>query len=69
MMDMNLDDYISVIHAPTADKHFDRMYTVKYLGNVVEGQKVSYLNLKMEELKALVINSWKMGKSSGSEAM
>ncbi len=61
-VDMNLDDYISVIHAPTADKPFDRMYTVKYLGNVVEGQKVSYLNLKMEELKALVIKQLEDGE-------
>ena len=32
-----LDDYVSIVHAPTADKPFGKMYTVKYLGNVVGG--------------------------------
>ena len=61
-VEMNLDDYISIIHAPTKDKPFDRMYTVQYLGNVVEGNPVAYLNLTMEELKALVIAQLKDGE-------
>ena len=59
---MDLDDYVSVIHAPTKDKPYNRMYTVRYLGNVVEGQRVSYLNLPMEELKALVIRQLQDGE-------
>ncbi|MCY0870469.1 MAG: C1 family peptidase [Firmicutes bacterium] len=50
-VDMNLDDYISVIHAPTADKPFNHMYTVKYLGNVQDGQEVRYVNVDMDVLK------------------
>ncbi len=61
-VDMDLDDYVSVIHAPTKDKPYNRMYTVRYLGNVVEGQRVSYLNLPMEELKALVIRQLQDGE-------
>lgn len=57
-----LSDYVSVIHAPTADKPFDRCYTVRYLGNVAEGRPVSYLNLTMPELKALVIRQLQDGE-------
>ena len=52
---LDLDGYVSVINAPTADKPFGKMYTVSYLGNVSEGRPVSYLNLPIEDLKAAVI--------------
>ncbi len=50
-----LDDYVSIIHAPTKDKPFNKTYTVKYLGNVVEGNQIKYLNLEMKDLKAKVL--------------
>lgn len=56
---LNLDDYISVINAPTKDKPFDKSYTVKYLGNVLGGRKVKYLNLPIVELKKLAISQMK----------
>lgn len=50
-----LDDYVSIINAPTKDKPFDRTYTVAYLGNVIGAEnEVLYLNLEMEEFKDLV---------------
>jgi bleomycin hydrolase len=51
----NLDDYISLINAPTKDKPYHRSYSVRYLGNVVEGKIVRYLNLPSEELKKAAI--------------
>lgn len=56
---IELDDYISIIHSPTEDKPFNETYTVKYLGNVIEGSNVKYLNLDMGRLKELVINQLK----------
>ena len=56
---INLDEYISIIHSPTIDKPFNETYTVKYLGNVIEGNSVKYLNLDMNRLKELVINQLK----------
>ena len=50
---VDLDDYISVINAPTADKPFGRVFTVEYLNNVVGGQPVRYLNVEIEQLKDL----------------
>ena len=57
-----LDDYVSIIHAPTTDKPFNKAYTVKYLGNVAGGDKVRYLNLELEEFKKLVIDQLKDGE-------
>lgn len=50
-----LADYISIINAPTFDKPFHRTFTVSYLGNVVGAPDIKYLNLPIDELKALVI--------------
>ena len=52
---MELDDYISLISAPTEDKPFMHTYTVSRLGNVVEDGGVRYLNLPPDELKRVAI--------------
>lgn len=59
---IDIEDYISIIHSPTCDKPFNETYTVKYLGNVIEGNKVKYLNLDIYRLKELVINQLKDGE-------
>ena len=59
---MDLDNYVSIIHSPTQDKPFNETYTVKYLGNVIEGNNVKYLNLEMARLKELVIAQLKDGE-------
>lgn len=51
--DVKLDHYVSVINAPTPDKPFGRTYTVDFLGNVAGGRPVLYLNLPIEQFKAL----------------
>ncbi len=53
--DVDVNDYVSIINAPTKDKPFDKTYTVKYVGNVIEGNKVLYLNLAIEDFKKLII--------------
>ncbi|MDO4537077.1 MAG: C1 family peptidase [Coriobacteriales bacterium] len=52
---MELDDYVSLISAPTDDKPYGRVYTVSRLGNVVEAGGVRYLNLPPAELKRVAI--------------
>ena len=54
-VDMPVDDYVSIVSAPTADKPFNRTYTVDKLGNVVEAGGVRYLNLTPAEMKQLAI--------------
>ena len=58
---LNLNDYISIINAPTADKPYHRSYSVKFLGNVKEGRQVRYLNLEIGELKKAAIAQMKDG--------
>lgn len=52
---MNLDDYISLINAPTKDKPYYKSYTVKFLGNVVEGEEVKYVNVPIEVFKKVIL--------------
>lgn len=52
---IELDDYVSLISAPTADKPFNHVFTVDRLGNVVEAGGVRYLNLPIDDLKTLAI--------------
>ena len=54
-----LDEYVSIINAPTKDKPFNKSFTVKYLGNVAGGKKVTHLNLPMERMKELIISQLK----------
>ena len=58
----NLSDYVSLINAPTADKPYHKTYTVKLLGNVVEGRPVKYLNLPVEDLKKAAIAQMQDGQ-------
>ena len=39
----------------TKDKPYNNTYTVKYLGNIIEGNKIRYLNLPINVIKELVI--------------
>ena len=59
----NLDDYISIINAPTADKPFNHMYTVEMLGNVLGGRQVRHLNLDMQTFRKVAIEQLKHGES------
>ncbi|MTT31147.1 aminopeptidase [Terrilactibacillus sp. BCM23-1] len=60
---VNLNDYVSVINAPTKDKPFGKTYTVQYLGNVVGGKEIQYLNVDMETLKSLAVEQIKDNES------
>ena len=59
----DLDEYVTVINAPTADKPYNRTFTVKYLGNVRDGRyPVKYLNLPMDDLRDITIRQLKAGE-------
>ena len=57
--DINIKDKVCLIHAPMSNKRFNTMYTVEYLGNVVEGQIIKYLNIDIKELKKSAMQSIK----------
>ncbi len=59
----NLDEYVSIINAPTEDKPYNKSYTVSMLGNVVGGKQVKYLNVDMNRFKELAIKQMEQGES------
>lgn len=54
-----LDDMVCLVHSPRKTTPYNRSYTVKFLGNVVEGQIVRYLNVDIDVLKKATIDSLK----------
>lgn len=57
----DIDNYVSLINSPTEDKPFNKTYTIKYLGNIVEGRIVKHLNLPIQELKKAAVKQLKDG--------
>lgn len=62
IVSMDLNEYVSIINSPTDDKPFNKAYTVDYVGNVIEGNEILYLNVTMERLKELTISQLKDGE-------
>ena len=58
---IQIDDYVSLINAPTEDKPMNKTYTIRHLGNVAEGRDICYLNLPVEQLKAAAIAQMRDG--------
>lgn len=58
----DLEDYISVINGPTADKPYNKVFSVEYLGNVVGGRQVRHLNLELDKFKSLIVNQLQNGE-------
>lgn len=59
-VDVNLNEYVSLIQSPTKDKPYHQLFTVDYLGNV-SGIPVRYINLPMQELKDCVLKQLQDG--------
>jgi len=50
---IDLNDYVCLINAPTADKPYNRTFTVKYLNNLKDGRPVLYLNIESAKIQEL----------------
>ncbi len=55
-IDVDLDDLVCLINAPTKDKPYNKLYTVQYLGNVIGGRPVRYLNVDIQTLKKAAVD-------------
>ena len=55
-------EYVCLIHSPRVSNPYHKQYTVAYLGNVVGGYPVRYLNVPMAVLKAATVEMVKDGK-------
>jgi bleomycin hydrolase len=57
-----LDDYVCLVHDPRPANPYGRTYTVQYLGNVVGGRRVTYLNVEMELMKQIARRTLEAGE-------
>ena len=48
---VDMENMICLINCPTTDKPYNKLYTIQYLGNVVEGNIVRYVNVDMATFK------------------
>ena len=54
---LNLDDYVCLVHDPRPTSPVNRTFTVDYLGNVVGGQRVIYLNVDINVMKDIAMRT------------
>src|SRR5699024_6434320 len=59
----NLDDYVSIINAPTDDNPYNHMYTIEMLGNVLGEREVRHLNVDMSTFRQVAIKRLESGES------
>lgn len=59
---INLDDMVCLIHDPRPQHRYNEVYTVKFLGNVVAGEPIKYLNVPIETLKTAAAEQIKDGQ-------
>ena len=57
------DEYVSLINSPTDDKPMNKAYTIRFIGNVVEGDPVCYLNTDMDTIKKAVMQTIDAGET------
>src|SRR5262249_15704779 len=58
----DLDEMVCLIHCPQPSKKSNTLYTINYLGNVVGGEVIRYLNVPVDVMKDTAIATIKDGK-------
>jgi bleomycin hydrolase len=53
---LDLDEYACLVHDPRPSSPFGRTFTVAYLGNVVGGEPVKYLNVDIDTMKKVAMH-------------
>jgi bleomycin hydrolase len=56
-VDLPVDDYVCLVHDPRPESPYGRTFTVEYLGNVVGGGQVKYLNVDIELMKDIAMRT------------
>lgn len=58
-----LNDYVAIVHDPRKSSPVGRVFTVEYLGNVVGGGRIIYLNVDIQLMKSLARQTLKNGEA------
>jgi bleomycin hydrolase len=59
----DFNNYVCLIDDPRKEHPYNNTYSVRYLGNVVDGNKVKYLNLPISRIKELTLKTLQNNKS------
>jgi bleomycin hydrolase len=54
---VDLDEYVCLVNDPRPSSPFGRTFTVSYLGNVVGGEPIRYLNINIELMKDIAMRT------------
>ena len=54
---LDLNEYVCLVHDPRPSSPFGRTFTVAYLGNVVGGEPVKYLNVDIDTMKKIAMRT------------
>jgi len=54
---LDLDEYVCLVHDPRQSSPVGRTFTVAYLGNVVGGEPVKYLNVDIDTMKNIAMRT------------
>ena len=57
-----MEEYVCLVHDPRRANPPGRTYTVQYLGNVVDGARIKYLNVDIELMKDIAMRMLQDGK-------
>lgn len=61
-IDIDLSDMVCLIHCPQSSKQFNEVYTIKFLGNVVGGEPIKYVNVDIDTMKQAAIKQLQNGE-------
>jgi bleomycin hydrolase len=61
-VELPLDEYVCLVHDPRPSSPVGRTFTVEYLGNVVGGPQVVYLNVDMSVIKDIAAKTLQGGE-------
>src|ERR1700684_3907734 len=61
-VDLPLDDYVCLVHAPRSSSPAGRTFTVEYLGNVLGAPPVTYLNVEISVIKDITSRTLQAGE-------
>jgi len=61
-VDLPLDDYVCLVHDPRPTSPVGSTFTVEYLGNVIGGPPVIYLNVDMSVIKGIAAKTLQGGE-------
>jgi len=59
---VDLENKVCLINCPTPDKPMNHLYTISYLGNVIEAKGIRYLNTPIEVFKQAAIDMLVAGR-------